>query len=431
MKTILNVIWLVLSGFWLFLGYLLAGLLLCITIIGIPFGIAAFRIGVYALWPFGYTTVERRDAGAPSCVGNVLWLVLAGWWLALGHIFTGIALCITIIGIPLRHRQLQADPGLADAAGPRNRPDGPAVRSRWSSARRDKRSAPCRDRSHSSPVRPVLGRPVIHRPRRLSVAARHDERMNETEQLLEQVADRRAQLRGAGRKAACRLPLGSGDDSPGAESHTRLRAAAAARRALHAASATADSARGRRCPADARPTRPSGQPVPRSREDSRSRTGAGPSGVLPIADFGCGMYACVDCRSDTAHGPAVRPECGRAPTSPGTSTAPSLADWLRGLARRHRLVRLGPDGVGQTAAGRECDLDRRRWPPSSASPDLSRAPHRRRPPRPAPARAAPATTDATAAARTPAPHSRAARPPAPPAPPDAEPSVQADALAIA
>nr|WP_202551540.1 YccF domain-containing protein [Streptomyces sp. SID8352] len=97
----MNIIWLVLSGFWLFLGYLAAGLLLCITIIGIPFGIAAFRIGVYALWPFGYTTVERRDAGAPSCVGNVLWLVLAGWWLALGHIVTGFMLCLTIIGIPL------------------------------------------------------------------------------------------------------------------------------------------------------------------------------------------------------------------------------------------------------------------------------------------------------------------------------------------
>ncbi|GHD47962.1 YccF domain-containing protein [Streptomyces galbus] len=100
MRTILNVIWLVLSGFWLFLAYLAAGLILCITIIGIPFGIAAFRIGVYALWPFGYTTVERRDAGAPSCIGNVLWLVLAGWWLAIGHIVTGLLLCLTIIGIP-------------------------------------------------------------------------------------------------------------------------------------------------------------------------------------------------------------------------------------------------------------------------------------------------------------------------------------------
>ncbi|MBY8878106.1 YccF domain-containing protein [Actinacidiphila acidipaludis] len=100
MKTILNVIWLVLCGLWMCLGYFVAGLILCITIIGIPFGIAAFRIGVYALWPFGYTTVERRDAGAGSLIGNVLWLILAGWWLALGHIVTGVALCITIIGIP-------------------------------------------------------------------------------------------------------------------------------------------------------------------------------------------------------------------------------------------------------------------------------------------------------------------------------------------
>lgn len=100
MKTILNVIWLILSGFWLFLGYLVAGVVLCVTIIGIPFGIASFRIGVYALWPFGHTTVDRPDSGAPSLIGNVLWLILAGWWLALSHVVTGIALCLTIIGIP-------------------------------------------------------------------------------------------------------------------------------------------------------------------------------------------------------------------------------------------------------------------------------------------------------------------------------------------
>ena len=100
MKTILNVIWLVLSGFWLFLAYLAAGVLLCITIIGIPFGIASFRIGDYSLWPIGRKTVARLYAGAPSCVGNVLWLVLAGWWLALAHVVTGVALCVTIIGIP-------------------------------------------------------------------------------------------------------------------------------------------------------------------------------------------------------------------------------------------------------------------------------------------------------------------------------------------
>ncbi|WP_046497816.1 YccF domain-containing protein [Streptomyces odonnellii] len=101
MKTILNIIWLVLCGFWMCLGYLLAGVLLCVTIIGIPFGVAAFRIGLFALWPFGYTAVERPGAGAPSFVANVLWLILAGWWLALGHVLTGIALLVTIIGIPL------------------------------------------------------------------------------------------------------------------------------------------------------------------------------------------------------------------------------------------------------------------------------------------------------------------------------------------
>ena len=101
MRLILNVIWLVLGGFWLFLGYLVAGLLMCLTIIGIPFGIAAFRIGVFALWPFGRRVVARSTAGLGSALGNLLWLVLAGWWLALAHLVTGIALCLTIIGIPL------------------------------------------------------------------------------------------------------------------------------------------------------------------------------------------------------------------------------------------------------------------------------------------------------------------------------------------
>ncbi|WP_262704990.1 MULTISPECIES: YccF domain-containing protein [Streptomyces] len=101
MKTLLNLIWLVLSGVWMAILYLLAGVLLFVTIIGIPFAIASWRIAGFALWPFGRTAVPRRDAGAPSCVGNVLWLVLAGWWLALGHLLTGVALCVTIIGIPL------------------------------------------------------------------------------------------------------------------------------------------------------------------------------------------------------------------------------------------------------------------------------------------------------------------------------------------
>ncbi|MFI9049471.1 YccF domain-containing protein [Streptomyces sp. NPDC053427] len=101
MKLILNVIWLVLSGFWLAIGYVVAGVICCILIITIPFGIASFRIAGYALWPFGRTTVERRDAGAGSAIANVIWIVFAGWWLALGHIVTGIIQCVTIIGIPL------------------------------------------------------------------------------------------------------------------------------------------------------------------------------------------------------------------------------------------------------------------------------------------------------------------------------------------
>ncbi len=100
-RLVLNVLWLVLSGFWMFLAYLLAGLLLMITIIGIPFGIAAFRIGFYALWPFGRRIVKKPSAGLGSALGNVLWFVLAGWWLALAHVVTGVLLCITIIGIPL------------------------------------------------------------------------------------------------------------------------------------------------------------------------------------------------------------------------------------------------------------------------------------------------------------------------------------------
>jgi len=99
-KTLLNLLWLVLSGFWLALGYVVAGIICCILIITIPFGIASFRIAAYALWPFGKTTVERRGAGTGSLLGNVIWIVFAGWWLALGHILTGLALCVTVVGIP-------------------------------------------------------------------------------------------------------------------------------------------------------------------------------------------------------------------------------------------------------------------------------------------------------------------------------------------
>lgn len=101
MRTLLNLIWLVFAGFWLALGYFLAGIVCCVLIVTIPFGIAAFRIGVYALWPFGRTIVRKPSAGVMSTVGNVIWLLVAGLWLAIGHLLSGIALCITVIGIPL------------------------------------------------------------------------------------------------------------------------------------------------------------------------------------------------------------------------------------------------------------------------------------------------------------------------------------------
>ncbi|SFE13867.1 Uncharacterized membrane protein YccF, DUF307 family [Actinopolyspora alba] len=101
MRLLLNIVWLVLSGFWMALGYVFAGILLCVTIIGIPFGIASFRMANFALWPFGRRLVDERGSGAFSAIGNVLWIILAGWWLALGHITTGVAMCLTIIGIPL------------------------------------------------------------------------------------------------------------------------------------------------------------------------------------------------------------------------------------------------------------------------------------------------------------------------------------------
>ncbi|HST39848.1 MAG TPA: YccF domain-containing protein [Conexibacter sp.] len=101
MRLLLNIIWFVLCGLWMAIGYAFAALICFILIITIPFGIASLRIAVFALWPFGKTVVRRGDAGVASGVGNVIWLLLCGWWLALGHLITGIALCITIIGIPL------------------------------------------------------------------------------------------------------------------------------------------------------------------------------------------------------------------------------------------------------------------------------------------------------------------------------------------
>ena len=101
LRLILNVIWLVLEGLWMAIAYVLAGIVAFILIITIPFGIAAFRIAGYVLWPFGRTIERHPRAGIASVIGNVLWIILFGWWLAIGHLIAGVLLCLTIIGIPL------------------------------------------------------------------------------------------------------------------------------------------------------------------------------------------------------------------------------------------------------------------------------------------------------------------------------------------
>ncbi|MFW5419144.1 YccF domain-containing protein [Nocardiopsis sp. CNT-189] len=110
LRFVLNVIWLVVAGFWLAVGYVVAGLICCVLIVTIPFGVASFRMANYALWPFGRTIAKRPGAGAPSTVGNVIWLIVAGWWLTLGHIATAIGLAVTIIGIPMAWASLKMIP---------------------------------------------------------------------------------------------------------------------------------------------------------------------------------------------------------------------------------------------------------------------------------------------------------------------------------
>jgi uncharacterized membrane protein YccF (DUF307 family) len=101
MGVILNLIWLVVAGIELAIAYVIAGVILMVTIVGIPFGLQAFKLAGFALWPFGRAVVRTKSLGAFALLGNVLWVVLAGWWLALVHILTGVVLFLTIIGIPM------------------------------------------------------------------------------------------------------------------------------------------------------------------------------------------------------------------------------------------------------------------------------------------------------------------------------------------
>ncbi|XVX21526.1 YccF domain-containing protein [Actinomycetota bacterium] len=101
LNLVLNIVWLVFAGFWMAVGYAAAGILCFIFIVTIPLGVAAFRMANYSFWPFGRTLVPTHDAGAGAGALNIVWIVFFGWWLALGHILTGISLCLTIIGIPM------------------------------------------------------------------------------------------------------------------------------------------------------------------------------------------------------------------------------------------------------------------------------------------------------------------------------------------
>lgn len=101
MKTLGNILWLILGGIEIAFVYYIVGLLMCITIVGIPFGVQLFKIGTYAMWPFGHDLVDKpQEPGCLSVVMNIIW-ALAGWWeIALIHLITGVLFCITIIGIP-------------------------------------------------------------------------------------------------------------------------------------------------------------------------------------------------------------------------------------------------------------------------------------------------------------------------------------------
>ena len=101
MKTLLNIIWLLLCGFWLALAYIFFGIIACILVVTLPAGVACFRIASYVLWPFGREVVPAPGAGAMSGISNVIWFLVAGVWLAIDHVLTALLLAVTIIGIPL------------------------------------------------------------------------------------------------------------------------------------------------------------------------------------------------------------------------------------------------------------------------------------------------------------------------------------------
>jgi uncharacterized membrane protein YccF (DUF307 family) len=115
LQLLLNVLWLITGGVWMAFFWLVAALIMALTIVGLPWTWAALNIAAYSLLPFGHKAVSRREwtgqedlgTGALGMLGNILWLVLAGWWLALAHLLTALALAITIIGIPFAWAHLK------------------------------------------------------------------------------------------------------------------------------------------------------------------------------------------------------------------------------------------------------------------------------------------------------------------------------------
>jgi len=115
LSLLLNVLWMVFGGLEMALGWLVAAVIMAITIIGLPWARAAVNIAQYALLPFGYRAVSRAEylgrndigTGPLGVLGNVVWLVLAGWWLALAHLVTAVVLAVTIIGIPFAWAHLK------------------------------------------------------------------------------------------------------------------------------------------------------------------------------------------------------------------------------------------------------------------------------------------------------------------------------------
>lgn len=111
MRLVLNIIWFAFGGFALALGYFLFGIIACLFIVTIPAGVASFRMANFALWPFGRSVVQpRRGTGGMSTLSNIIWFIVAGLWLAIGHVATAAAQAVTIVGIPLALANLKMIP---------------------------------------------------------------------------------------------------------------------------------------------------------------------------------------------------------------------------------------------------------------------------------------------------------------------------------